>query len=447
MPSRDAASEGIMSDDESSDTERGTLLPVPSATSSAAATPALSRVSSAKASHRWRLPLLCIIATACMIGALFAARAMRRYANFRADRTALGAEIEGRRKLNAAMVAAHAVAAAKRMNVISKDSTYAIVGMFGYEDGRSPSCTELAVMENHRRYAAMHGYAYYKSIDEIVRNPDIDFLSDVFFYKERLVREKLRQGHEWVLYLDYDAIFVDFSVRLEDVVRRFAPKPAKAKAKAQAALKTSTTPNSALLPPRPSLLFSGDTCIINAGVILVRKSEWSETMLSETITFGREYEFDRANAIGMTGDNAALAMMLGGCTPASTQAERIACYDRVNLGWTDKEITRRIRGGDAEMLDRFVGPAMRPHVQLLSQAEFQAYFLRDAKFMLHYPSSGDWRFDPAQQLLPPYLKRAPNNKREAMRVVLQAVTCGERWAECFPVGPTRERCEKYDWIL
>ena len=271
-----------------------------------------------------------------------------------------------------------------------------------------------SIGSNNRRYAALHGYAYYHET-KIVRNPGQRYSTDAFFLKEHIVVGEMRRGHEWVLHIDLDAIFVDFATSLDDIIR---------------GLELTTPPRDAT---PPSFVFSGDTCIINAGVILVRNSAWSKALMLSALELGREPEWDGKNAIGMKGDNAALAILLAGCPVRSTQAQRVACYDRVDRGWRDVAFERRIRAGDAAALASTVAPEVLPHVRLLAQERFQAYALRAAKFILHYPSQDDWRNDPAYRdgLLPMYMGRAPETKADALRVALQATSCGTEWSKCF----------------
>lgn len=67
---------------------------------------------------------------------------------------------------------------------------------------------------------------------------------------------------------------------------------------------------------------------------------------------------------------------------------------------------------------------------------FQAYFLRRAQFILHYPSKEDWQKDRAVKLLEPefFDRGRVASKHGALRVVLQAASCGARWDECFASG-------------
>ena len=300
--------------------------------------------SAAAAPRRWRTAVF-IVAMLTLCGTLlYSVNVAWRRATFRHERDTLFASMTRIRERNAAAYASGAAATSSR----SGNATFAIVGSYANPDGHRTACAVGAVVENHRRYAAAHGYAFY-NVPEIVRNPGVSFLTDAHFFKLHLVREKLRE-HAWVLWVDFDAIFVDLAVRLEDLV-------------------------DSLPSPKPSFVFSGDSNILNDGVILVRKSKWSERLLSDALAFGREPEFDGANVIGMTGDNAALAILFGGCSPSSTQAEREACYDRVDVGWTDASVAQGIRDGDVAVADRLIAPSVRPHVHLVAQSRFQGEFL------------------------------------------------------------------------
>ena len=318
------------------------------------------------------------------------------------------------------------------------DSRYAIVDFFGYEDGRAMSCVNMAVAENHRRYAEVHGYAYYHET-KIVRNSGQRYLTDAYFSKVHVVRDKLRRGHEWVLLVDLDAIFVDFSISLDDIIGEQVPR-------ANHLGKFLARRSSERLVSRiPSLVFSGDTCIINSGLLLLRKSRFSEAMLSNALELGRDPEWDGVRQIGMGGENAAYAIILAGCAMNATQAQRVACYDRVDRGWRDKAFERRVRDGDTTALASVVATEMLPHVRLLAQGRFQSYELRLANFVLHYPSQEDWRKDPAQLgglLGAMYLGHAARTKAEAVRLALQGTSCGKDWGSCFKKNIWKTFCNE-----
>ena len=86
---------------------------------------------------------------------------------------------------------------------------FAIVDQFMNEEPSMPSCALAAAIENHRRYANVHGYAYYHTTtsDPEHRTRHNTFAVDAQFHKLRRVRELL-EYHEWVLQVDIDAIFV-----------------------------------------------------------------------------------------------------------------------------------------------------------------------------------------------------------------------------------------------
>lgn len=367
--------------------------------------------------------------------------ALMRFAGFYVERSDLLAAMALKRDRNEVKLgAAQRTFATSRPGESSADidSRYAIVDFFGYEDGRAMSCVNMAVAENHRRYAEVHGYAYYHETN-IVRNSGQRYLTDAYFSKVHVVRDKLRRGHEWVLLVDLDAIFVDFSISLDDIIGEEVPR-------ANHLGKFLARRSSERLVSRiPSLVFSGDTCVINSGVLLLRKSRFSEAMLSNALELGRDPEWDGVRQIGMGGENAAYAIILAGCAMNATQAQRVACYDRVDRGWRDEAFERRVRDGDTTALASVVATEMLPHVRLLAQGRFQSYELRLANFVLHYPSHEDWRKDPAQLgglLGAMYLGHAAQTKAEAVRLALQGTSCGEDWGSCFKKNIWKTVCNE-----
>jgi len=108
-------------------------------------------------------------------------------------------------------------------------------------DGKGPNSCQAAAMFNHRTYAHVHGYAY-RHVNTTKLTPGrVAFKTSAYFGKLVAMRALLRE-FERVFFLDLDAVVVDFSRRLEDV-----------------------------LPPDRTdtdLVFSGDTNMINSGVLL-----------------------------------------------------------------------------------------------------------------------------------------------------------------------------------
>jgi hypothetical protein len=96
-----------------------------------------------------------------------------------------------------------------------------------------------------------------------------------------------------------------------------------------------------------SLIFSGDTNAINAGVLLFHRTKYSLYLLNEAIKIGRNLR--KFGEIGMGTDNAAFAILLGGCnTNNSIYSDYKKCYDRVDVGFKNgrqiKEVVKQISG-------------------------------------------------------------------------------------------------------
>jgi len=172
------------------------------------------------------------------------------------------------------------------------------------------------------------------------------------------VRSLLKE-YEWVFFLDLDAIIVDMSRRLEHI------------------LEAAGNPS--------DFFFSGDTNLINSGVLLYHQSNWMDKFLAEALTMGLDPEWDGLKKIGMGTENAAFAILLAGCSSRDSHSNLKACYDRVDGGYTSINLSRRIIEGDQSVLDTFAVPShIQRHIIMLPQSKWQSHHLLHS-FVLHYP--------------------------------------------------------------
>jgi hypothetical protein len=138
-----------------------------------------------------------------------------------------------------------------------------------------------------------------------------------------------------------------------------------------------------------SLIFSGDTNAINAGVLLFRRTDYSLYIIDEVIKIGAK--LDAAGVqIGMGADNAAFSIFLGGCNSSIGHQHYAHCYDRVDVGYMrdqkkrNKEIWRKIIAGDHAIYSTMIDSSVLPHIAPVKQKDFQAYATSKANFVLHF---------------------------------------------------------------
>lgn len=305
---------------------------------------------------------------------------------------------------------------------------FAVSDQFVYEDAIQPDCAAAAAIENHRRYAAAHGYSFChtSNLDPKHRTPHNSFMADAQFNKLRRVRALLKH-HEWVLQLDLDAIFVDFTATLEDIVSHWAGAGHEG----------------------IDLLFSGNKLVINSGVLLFRRSPWTDNLLTETVELGvslgtwTKSKWRDAER-GPGGDNWALAVVLAGCNRSSSAAELTGCYRRADGGNGNDTFTESIYAGKQAVADTALSADAAKRMRVLPRALFQSYQAAEAQFVLHYPGSLHlhsrllWRLMPVAALNRfkwdawPLPQDAKYPKEHAIALALRATSCkGGRLAGCF----------------
>ena len=139
-----------------------------------------------------------------------------------------------------------------------------------------------------------------------------------------------------------------------------------------------------------SLIFSGDTNAINAGVLLFRRTDHALHIIDEVIQIGKNLD-SAGLIIAMGADNAAFSVYFGGCTSAMPTSLYRACFDRVDLGYDrasrreHKGIKRRICNADPTIYAQMIPSHIRAHITPFRQAAFQAYTEENANFIFHLP--------------------------------------------------------------
>lgn len=240
--------------------------------------------------------------------------------------------------------------------------------------------TTTKVRENHHNYAQIHNYAYVQQRESLAmsRLPH--------WTKVALIRKTLH-NHEWVMWLDGDAIFIDTKKSIEShILSRYGIHY------------ENITVNSTMTSHRSkadkiSLIFSGDTLAINSGVMLFRRSKWSFDFLDEVWKVGELLE--NKPLIGCGIDNAAIAIVLSGCNSNSTYEQCRQCYQNVDLGFKDGSryapIAERISHADITIYQKMIPPRILKHILPVPQTLFQSYSKDTAEFIIHFAGHGEAR--------------------------------------------------------
>ena len=238
-----------------------------------------------------------------------------------------------------------------------------------------------AIFANHRRYAARHNYTYIVQTAPFHYNDGHEV--GVYWTKVYFLRTLLRPPYicEWLFWIDSDAAFINLNQPIERLLRdpannialaphlvatgtkkrlghqrndylasllgwlnpRLRPRDSSSidsnssnsSAAVSAAPAAADADANATWYPATSLVFSGDTNAINAGVLLLRRTEYARHLVDEVIAIGAKLR--RANVtVGMGSDNAAFAIFLGGTSGDNDQCRLIRWVFRdIQRAWTE----------------------------------------------------------------------------------------------------------------
>ena len=223
--------------------------------------------------------------------------------------------------------------------------------------------TLARIRNNHQSYAACQGYTY------VHQTVSLNETLTPHWTKMYLIRDLLQTKCASVLWIDFDALFMHCKYSIEHL------------------LSSNKVNDEALL------IFSGDTNIINSGVMIFRRSPWSIQFINTIISIGHTPGPDPSfkGGLGMGYENTAFAIALVGCKPSSTQSQREECYKRSDYAYIEKEKGNKesylkMTAGDREALDLVLVDEFKPYVHILPQSEFNSYKVRTAKFIVHFPS-------------------------------------------------------------
>ena len=130
-----------------------------------------------------------------------------------------------------------------------------------------------------------------------------------------------------------------------------------------------------------SFVFSGDSNIINAGVMLLRNTDWMKYALKEVWDIGAN--FTKYPQIGMGYDNAAFSMFLAGCNGTSSESDLRQCYLKSDAGYYSINDKLAISSANIEFYRTLLSPTVFPHVRPVPQHAFNCYHSNSAEFILH----------------------------------------------------------------
>ena len=131
-----------------------------------------------------------------------------------------------------------------------------------------------------------------------------------------------------------------------------------------------------------SFIFSGDTNVINTGVMLLRNTDWMKYALKEVWDIGAN--FTKYPQIGMGYDNAAFSMFLAGCNGSSSESDLRQCYLKSDAGYYSINDKLAISSANIEFYRTLLSPTVFPHVRPVPHDAFNCYQSDRAEFILHF---------------------------------------------------------------
>lgn len=220
------------------------------------------------------------------------------------------------------------------------------------------------IYHNHHLYALHHNYNYsrFNTVDEQFKKKHAPHWMKVAFMLN-ILNEYTTAGElkfDWILWLDSDAIFVNMTRGIDDLILDFH------------------------IANNISFIFSADECIINSGVLLIKNTMWAKAMLQGVWDIG--LQLDKYPKIGMGYDNAALIMFLVGCNATSTYEQLLGCYFKGALGTKDKNVKNQFFRANQDVFKPIIIPTIIPHIQILPHNSLNCYSTQAAEFIFHIPN-------------------------------------------------------------
>ncbi|CAG8648900.1 5187_t:CDS:2, partial [Paraglomus brasilianum] len=152
---------------------------------------------------------------------------------------------------------------------ISKPSVVVLTSSFVYTDLCMLAAAPISA-DNKRLYAKRHGYSFVARSMEFAQQ---GYLGRKTVWGKIDAVEKVLPLYDWLFWLDMDAVVINFSTSIESLLKKFEKQLGKREFEKKH-----------LIVAKPV----GDSTI-NAGVFLLRNSDWSKRFLREVQMFKSQY--------------------------------------------------------------------------------------------------------------------------------------------------------------
>eukprot|EP01041_Mallomonas_annulata_P009299 gene9299-19298_t len=213
-----------------------------------------------------------------------------------------------------------------------------------------------AVRTNHKIFTKLHNYTH------VFYTKLLDPRQAGEWAKVSIIRKLLTDStnnFDWVLWIDSDAVVVNITRSIEDTLKEF------------------------YVHQNTSLIFAGDTCILNTGVLLLKNTPWMHHALDEIWKMGEIFE--NKPKIGMGYDNAAFAIFLAGCNSRNTYQQLQKCYYIADTGYRNPVDRNSIMQANDTLIKTIISPEVYPYVRAIPHHAFNSYSPDDARFIAHFP--------------------------------------------------------------
>jgi hypothetical protein len=203
--------------------------------------------------------------------------------------------------------------------------------------------------ENHIAYCNKHNYDYIirtsQKTNRIANWEKVDLIKSTM----------LSNKYDYIFWMDQDSIFTNFNITLENIIKKAGQKY--------------------------NFIFSGDTNIINTGHFIFKSCPWSLTELQNI------WNIYPAN-YGMSGDNAAFSVWLGGGNGNMMHNEQLEYYELVDKGYTNAYEQKRIENGEAT---EYICKRLNQYCKLIPKKAINSYNrdFEKGDFIFHAVASGD----------------------------------------------------------
>ena len=198
----------------------------------------------------------------------------------------------------------------------------------------------MPVLELQVEYARRHGYDLYTYTDQ----PEPDKSHEIHFWKFRSTQYLIESGTtgcDYIFWMDSDAVIMNMSFSLENLIHWDGMEDT-------------------------DIVLAADTLAANLAQSLWKFSRFTHQILEDSWNMGSFaplFETEAFNAI------------LGGCQPENSPQQKRACYEHMDVGWTNHTFAEEYfyPGNNRKIKELMVNKSLLPHVKWVPKSAINAY--------------------------------------------------------------------------